>query len=123
MALHGWKGCPVETKRQVEGLTGAFLDISGENFVGVYLHGSLAMGGFHPRQSDLDLLVVTAQPLSSEAKPQLGRHMPTASGAPQAVEVSVLSQKDLTPWKHPSSFSFHYSEAWRDETQRQLSGT
>lgn len=123
MALYGWSTCPAETKEQVEGLTGAFLGILGANLVGVYLHGSLAMGCFNPRQSDLDLLVVTARPLSPEAKPQLGRLMLAASGAPHAVELSVLSQSDLEPWKHPAGFSFHYSETWRDETQQQLSGT
>jgi predicted nucleotidyltransferase len=34
-----------------------------ENLVGVYLRGSLAVGGFTPETSDLDLLVVTERPL------------------------------------------------------------
>ena len=29
----------------------------GENLLGVYLHGSVAMGCFNPKSSDLDLLV------------------------------------------------------------------
>ena len=29
----------------------------GENLLGVYLHGSAAMGCFNPKSSDLDLLV------------------------------------------------------------------
>ena len=30
-----------------------------ENLVGVYLHGSLAMGCLNPEKSDLDLILVT----------------------------------------------------------------
>lgn len=34
-------------------------DILGENLVGVYLHGSLAMGCFNPQRSDIDLIIDT----------------------------------------------------------------
>ena len=37
--------------------------VLGEGFVGLYLHGSLACGGFNPETSDIDFLVVTEGPL------------------------------------------------------------
>ena len=36
-------------------------EIFGSTLTGVYLHGSLAMGCFHPKKSDLDLLVVVRE--------------------------------------------------------------
>ena len=42
--------------------------ILGDNLVGVYLHGSAAMGCFHPETGDLDLLTVVNDPLSDETK-------------------------------------------------------
>jgi Domain of unknown function (DUF4111)/Nucleotidyltransferase domain len=39
-------------------------DALGDNLVGMYLCGSLALGGFEPQTSDVDLLVVTEHPLS-----------------------------------------------------------
>lgn len=39
----------------------------GKNLVGVYLHGSLAMGCFNPWESDLDLLVVVDKDLAVHA--------------------------------------------------------
>ncbi|MFY2158011.1 nucleotidyltransferase domain-containing protein [Cytobacillus firmus] len=36
-----------------------------DNFKGFYLHGSLAMGGFNPEKSDVDILIVTYHSLSS----------------------------------------------------------
>jgi hypothetical protein len=40
--------------------------ILGENLVGVYLHGSLAVGDFDEKDSDVDFLVVTNRDLSTE---------------------------------------------------------
>jgi len=37
--------------------------ILGDEFVGLYLHGSLANGGFNPQTSDIDFLVVTGEQL------------------------------------------------------------
>jgi predicted nucleotidyltransferase len=41
--------------------------ILGQNFVGMYLYGSLAMGDFSPSSSDIDFLVVTQEELTDEA--------------------------------------------------------
>ncbi|HRI83507.1 MAG TPA: DUF4111 domain-containing protein, partial [Opitutaceae bacterium] len=38
--------------------------VLGKNLVGVYLHGSLAVGDFDERDSDLDFLVVVGEPLA-----------------------------------------------------------
>ena len=43
-------------------------EILGENLAGIYLHGSAAMGCFHPRKSDLDLLAVVQHPLDDTCK-------------------------------------------------------
>ena len=36
----------------------------GAELIGVYLHGSLAMGAFHPGRSDIDILAVCAEPFT-----------------------------------------------------------
>ena len=41
-------------------------DVLGEQFVGLYLGGSLALGDFDPRRSDIDFIAVTAGELSPE---------------------------------------------------------
>ncbi|MCI0399414.1 MAG: DUF4111 domain-containing protein [Chloroflexi bacterium] len=40
--------------------------ILGDRFVGLYLHGSLALGDFNPNRSDIDFVVVTAGDLPNE---------------------------------------------------------
>ena len=45
-------------------------DILGDNLVGIYLHGSAAMGCFNDEKSDIDLLGVINSDLSAEDKLQ-----------------------------------------------------
>lgn len=47
-------------------------EVLGEELVGVYIHGSLALGGFRPGQSDVDFLVATERDLPSETVEELG---------------------------------------------------
>jgi predicted nucleotidyltransferase len=45
--------------------------VLGTYFVGLYLHGSLALGDFDPGHSDIDFLVVTAEELPEKLIPDL----------------------------------------------------
>jgi hypothetical protein len=40
-------------------------DILGDQFVGLYIHGSLASGDFNPETSDIDFVVVTEAPVTA----------------------------------------------------------
>lgn len=55
---------PPEVGPLLDELTTEIRDALGENIVGVYLRGSLALGGFDAETSDVDLLVVVEQPVS-----------------------------------------------------------
>ncbi|WP_215142100.1 aminoglycoside adenylyltransferase domain-containing protein [Exiguobacterium qingdaonense] len=79
----------------------------------VYIHGSLAMGGFHPKHSDVDLLLVVSEPLTREDRERLIDCCLSHSNAPYPLELSILSIEQLMHWRHPSPFEFHYSEGWR----------
>lgn len=82
--------------------------------VGVYLHGSLAMGGFNPARSDIDLLVVTDVPVGIAEKQKLVAFFLEQSGNPFPVEVSFLNVSQLVEWKFPTPYDFHFSEYWRE---------
>jgi len=91
--------------------------------VGIYLHGSLALGGFNPEQSDLDLLVVTERPLTPEIKRRLIKLLLQLSKQPYPIEISFLSRRDLNPWRHPTPYQLHFSEEWRTQyEEEQASG-
>ncbi len=49
MNQFGWANCPAAVGTQVNTFIDALQAILGDKLVGVYLHGSLAMGMFQPR--------------------------------------------------------------------------
>ena len=51
----------------LEDLSSSIVTALGSSFVGLYLGGSLALGAFDPKNSDIDFICVTAGDLSSEA--------------------------------------------------------
>lgn len=71
----------------------------GEQFVGMYLHGSLALGDFDPETSDIDFVVVTASELTEEAVSALKTvHKEVAAAHPRwamALEGSYIPRLDL----------------------------
>jgi predicted nucleotidyltransferase len=56
---------PQHVTELVESLLPGLEESLGEKLVGVYVRGSLAMGDFIPSTSDIDLLVVTEQPVTT----------------------------------------------------------
>ena len=51
----------MDTQSVLDQAVDLFKEELGSHLVGVYLHGSLAMGCFNPEASDVDLLVVAAR--------------------------------------------------------------
>ena len=88
--------------------------------VGVYLHGSLAMGGFNPTRSDIDLLVVTDVPVGMAEKQKLVAFFLKQSGNPFPVEVSFLNVSQLVEWQFPTPYDFHFSEYWRERYEQDV---
>ncbi len=86
-------------------------DILGENLVGVYLHGSAAMGCFNEKKSDIDLLVVAEKELSDDVKL---RYMDMVVGLndeapPKGIEMSVVRRAVCRPFVYPTPFELHFS--------------
>ena len=91
-------------------------EILGENLVGVYLHGSAAMGCYNPAKSDLDLIVVTEgspddsckrkyMEMVTEIHALLSGKNPGHSG----IEMSVVRRDACNPFVYPTPFELHFS--------------
>jgi len=113
VAGYAWPDAQAAVATQVGRLTDGLRALLVDNLLGVYLHGSLAMGGFNPDRSDIDLLAVTQERMSAAAKHDVARLLLDLSSAPCPVEISFLSRPDLVPWTFPTPFNFHFSEMWR----------
>lgn len=115
-----WKTCPSDIKSFIFKFKGAIKKILNEDFLGFYLHGSLAMGGFNPISSDIDVLVVTNKPMKVEKKRNLAQFFLNFSNSSHPIEISFLNKEQLMDWKHPCPFDFHYSEYWRKQYESDL---
>src|SRR5262245_8202997 len=122
MPQYSWHDCPPPVRIQLDRFIQATQALLADQLVGIYLHGSLALGCFNPSRSDLDLLVVTHTGMPVEIKRELGQLLLELSGAPIPIEISFLRRADITPWRHPAPFDLHYSETWREQYQRELAG-
>jgi predicted nucleotidyltransferase len=103
-----------EARLQASDLASRLHAFLGEALVGVYLHGSIVLGGFSPELSDLDVLAVARRQSTVGEKRRLIEMLADASGHPAPLEFHLLDQADLRPWQYPTPFDFHYSDIWRD---------
>ncbi len=86
---------------------------------GVYLYGSGVHGGLGP-DSDLDVLAVADRPMRPEERQTLverilpisGRATRPASWRP--VDLTVVVESDVRPWRYPPRLELQYGEWLRD---------
>ncbi len=83
-------------------------NILGDNLVGIYLHGSLAMGGFNRDKSDIDLIVVVNTPLLPDKK---RKYLDMVVNLSDRIEMSIVLRSSCRPFVHPAPFELHYSKA------------
>ncbi len=88
--------------------------------VGVYLHGSAAMGCFNGSQSDIDLLIVVSGSIPDVTKRRLmdmtvahNEHAPA-----KGIEMSVVCREVCDPFVYPTPFELHFSNAHIDWYRR-----
>lgn len=120
MGQYGWTNCPSVVHEQIDRLLAHLKTMLSGNLVGIYLHGSLAMGCFNAERSDIDLLVVMRHVLSVEVKRDLVQLLLRSSLAPQRIEISFLAEPDMRPFQHPLPYDLHYSESWRERYTQAL---
>ncbi len=86
--------------------------VLGPTAIGTYLHGSAVLGGLKPA-SDLDVLVVSRRPLDQEQRQSLLNGLLGISGSrnrARPVEIVVVVQSEVRPWRYPPTADFLYGE-------------
>lgn len=84
--LLSYEALPPEIKAQLTRITESWKAHAGENLVGVYLHGSVALGAFQPASGDLDVLVVVKDALTIETKLKIAQDLLEIDGCPCPVD-------------------------------------
>ena len=88
----------------------------GDNLVGIYLHGSAAMGCFNTASSDIDLIVVIKDALDFDKRRAYIDDMVrlNARAPKKGLEVSVVRREVCDPFVYPTPFEFHFSPMYLD---------
>src|SRR5918995_1950502 len=101
-----------EEQEQLERLLTVVRKLLGDNVVGIYLFGSAVHGGLKPL-SDVDVMVVATQPMSVTHKQRLVSRLLEISRKPRRLELTIVVQSDIRPWRYPPRMDFQYGDWWR----------
>lgn len=92
----------------------------GETIQAIHLFGSTVDGGLKPF-SDIDLLITVNAPLDDSTRAALMTDLLSVSAFPgtdakcRALEVTVLNQADIVPWRYPARRQMQFGEWLRDD--------
>ncbi|GAB3208597.1 aminoglycoside adenylyltransferase family protein [Marinactinospora endophytica] len=89
----------------------------GPEVIGTYLHGSHVLGGLRPA-SDLDILTVSRRGMDDRERRALLDGLLRLSGITdelRPVELTVVVQSEVRPWRFPPTGDFLYGEWLREE--------
>lgn len=101
----------------------SYRSILGPKLVGIYVHGSLAFGCFRWEVSDIDFLVVVNAPLEEQEKEALISELLAldAYAPPKGFEMSVVLESVCAPFRYPTPFELHFSNAHKARCRENLS--
>ncbi|CAL9325443.1 aminoglycoside adenylyltransferase family protein [Streptomyces sp. SudanB182_2057] len=102
---------------QVREIVGLVDGVLGRDVIGTYLHGSSVLGGLRPA-SDVDVLVVSRRRMDERDRRTLLDGLLRISGSrnrARPVELTVVVQSEIRPWRYPPTGDFLYGEWLRAE--------
>ncbi len=113
-----WENCDEDVRQFILDLVTMLASELSDNLVGIYLHGSLAMGCYYRPKSDLDLIVVVQNQLGADTAKQTGvaiakqaNKRPTTGN----VELSIITATTARNIPIPVPFELHYSTEWHEK--------
>lgn len=112
----------MDAMKLMEKIASTYQAVLGNNLVGVYLHGSLAMGCFREQLSDIDFLVVVEhEPTQFEKEAMISTLLALCPDAPEkGFEMSVIVRSCLDPFQYPTPFVLHFSKRHLENAKRDI---
>lgn len=106
-------------EQQIERCLDLLRKVLGDELIAVYLYGSSIVGGLQ-RYSDIDLFAVSRRSTTTEQKRQLTTTLLDVSGTYRSpikhpVELTIVVQSEVNPWRYPPCFDFQYGDWLRPE--------
>jgi len=113
-AVYGWENCPESVRGLINNILKNYQKILGDNIIGFYLHGSLAMNCFNHLSSDVDLLAIVKRKLTVKQKKAIIDYLLKEynSSPVKGVEMSIVLEENVRNFTYPTPFELHYSNDW-----------
>lgn len=98
-------------------------NVLGDAVLGIYLHGSGALGTLHPT-SDIDLFAVTSRRTTDyERRELIERLLPISgpgdpTGRARSINLEIVAQGDVRPWRYAAHLDFQFGDWYRPEFAR-----
>jgi streptomycin 3"-adenylyltransferase len=109
-----WPDCDEAIHNYIIGFVDLLVRNLKSRLVGVYLHGSLAMGSYFPPKSDMDFIIVTDNKLDTALAKSLNfsiaeyaKPRPTVG----SIECSVITMQTAKETPEQMPYELHYSES------------
>ena len=94
-----------------------------ENLIGIYLCGSLAMGGYNPKSSDIDLILVVNKTLAKEQRKKIIDYLKKVSSKDNRIELSIVTEEAVQNPRYPImvdlDFGF-WGEALENKKEKEI---
>lgn len=108
-----------EIQEQISQCLNLLKNVLGKDLLGVYLYGSLIVGGLQ-KYSDIDIFVVSGRPTTYEERAKLVANLLQISGiyaksAKPPIEMIIVVKSEINPWHYPPRFDFLYGDWLRTE--------
>jgi streptomycin 3"-adenylyltransferase len=91
--------------------------VLGDGLLGLYLYGSAVHGGLK-RTSDLDLMAVVRRPTTDRERHRLVEGLLERDHKPRYLELTVVVESDVRPWRYPPVMDLQYGAWLRAEFER-----
>jgi hypothetical protein len=104
---------PTDVRDSVTCVDAIVWAVCGDGPVSSYVHGSLALGGFNPLRSDIDVLAVFADdpPLDIATLQHLGNQLTTLPAVARGLELSIVTATAAHTPSAPWPFLLHVATA------------
>ncbi|MDH0864570.1 aminoglycoside adenylyltransferase family protein [Mitsuaria sp. GD03876] len=120
--MHTDANTDANTEAQLADVQAVLTRHLGADLVAVHLYGSAMAGGLKP-QSDLDLMVTVAAPMTDATREALMRELLAHSAPPlnsderRPLEVTVVARDEVVPWRHPARREMQFGEWLREDIE------
>ena len=93
-----------------------YRNILKENLIGIYVHGSIALGCFNWDKSDIDYIVVINDELSHQTKKKLMDYTVKLNeqAPPKGIEMSIVLKRYCNKFRYPTPFELHFSNMHKE---------